>query len=397
MKKRLAVIVVTLSLLVPNIIALPVATDTALTKLKEEGIMKNVSVDFNKVVTRGEAVHLLAKILGKREMIKEKVVKHPFTDIPREASGEIGALYEAQIIKGVSDKTFGYNQTITLKEFLIMYLRAFSYPEIDVYMRNLEYECERVFGTDEFPVSLTEVNRPLTNGNMISISHLGLFVEQPKGYEAYVHKQGALDVCEAGEWVYYAILGDEEGFHKYSPITNEDIYLRPFDEISVDGSTAITSQLADGCIVYRIQDLTQTDELGNLYTMPARFYRLNLKDDRITKQVIGKVKNVTEDSLEFDLVEWLAISREDDIRIRSLKLNRRNDFPNGFYIYNEAVEFSPYSLTESTTYQIIGEDGISFEYITKEAFKASVGDEKVYTLLLEDENRVKAVIQAYIP
>lgn len=289
MKKRLLVILVLFSLLAQNVIAIPVSNETALERLREQGIMKNV------------------------------------------------------------------------------------------------------------PVSLMETNRALTYRDLISIGYNCFLLRKPEAYEAYMHKKGALDICKVGEWVYYTVLGDDEGFHKYSPTTKEDIYIRSFGEIAVNGNTAITSQLIDDYIVYRIQDLAQMDEQGNLYTSPAKFYRLSLKNNEITKEVVGKVKNVTEDSLEFDQVEWLSLGKEDDTRVRSLKLNKRNDFPNGFYIYNEAIDFTTYSLIDTTTYQIIGEDGIRFEYITKADFKASLGDEKVYTLLLDHENRVQSIIQVYIP
>lgn len=397
MKKRILVILVLFSLLTQNVTAIPVSIDTALERLKEEGIVKNISVDFNKTVTRGEAIQLLSKIFERREIIKEGIGEYPFIDIPKEANEDIGALYQARIIKGVSDKIFGYNQTITLKEFLIMCLRSFSYPDIDAHMSDLEYECQRVLRMEEFPVSLAEIDRALTYRDLISIGYDCFLLRKSEVYEAYMHKKGAIDICKAGEWVYYTVLGDDEGFHKYSPTTKEDIYIRPFGEIAVNGNTAITSQLIDDYIVYRIQDLAQTDEQGNIYTSPAKFYRLNLKNNEMTKEVIGKVKNLTEDSLKFDQIEWLSLDKEDDTRVRSLKLNKRNDFPNGFYIYNEAIEFTIYSLTDATTYQIMGEDGIRFEYVTKAAFQASLGDEKVYTLLIDYENKVQSIIQVYIP
>ena len=396
MKKRILVILVLFSLLTQNVTAIPVSIDTALERLKE-GIVKNISVDFNKTVTRGEAIQLLSKIFERREIIKEGIGEYPFIDIPKEANEDIGALYQARIIKGVSDKIFGYNQTITLKEFLIMCLRSFSYPDIDAHMSDLEYECQRVLRMEEFPVSLAEIDRALTYRDLISIGYDCFLLRKSEVYEAYMHKKGAIDICKAGEWVYYTVLGDDEGFHKYSPTTKEDIYIRPFGEIAVNGNTAITSQLIDDYIVYRIQDLAQTDEQGNIYTSPAKFYRLNLKNNEMTKEVIGKVKNLTEDSLKFDQIEWLSLDKEDDTRVRSLKLNKRNDFPNGFYIYNEAIEFTIYSLTDATTYQIMGEDGIRFEYVTKAAFQASLGDEKVYTLLIDYENKVQSIIQVYIP
>lgn len=97
-----------------------------------------------------------------------------------------------------------------------------------------------------------------------------------------------LDYCVIGNWVYYATLGDEEGFHKMLLDGTQDTIICDFSKIrSLNGSTSVTSEYKGDYILYKMQALRQYDANGQLSPpSPIDYYKLNLSDN--TLEVIDK-------------------------------------------------------------------------------------------------------------
>lgn len=95
---------------------------------------------------------------------------------------------------------------------------------------------------------------------------------------------GAMDYCVVGNWVYYVVLGDEEGFHKMLLDGTKDTRICDFSNVtSIGGSVSVTSEYKDDTILYKMQSLREYDENGLLCDdpHPIDYYKLNLSNDTL--------------------------------------------------------------------------------------------------------------------
>lgn len=99
--------------------------------LKTLGIFQGTKNGFelNGTLTREQAVTLIVRLLGAESEAKEKMPAHPFTDVWAWADPYVGYGYQNQLVKGMSETTFGYGQLVTEAQFLTMVLRLLQYED----------------------------------------------------------------------------------------------------------------------------------------------------------------------------------------------------------------------------------------------------------------------------
>lgn len=96
----------------------------------------------------------------------------------------------------------------------------------------------------------------------------------------------AMDYCVVGNWVYYVVMGDEEGFHKMLLDGTQDTRICDFSKVthSINGSTSVTSEVKEGYVLYKFQGLRQYDANEKLEEPhPIDYYRLNLSDNSLER------------------------------------------------------------------------------------------------------------------
>ncbi len=69
-----------------------------------------------------------------------------------------------------------------------------------------------------------------------------------------------------------------------------------------------------------------------------------------TQTVVGHIV-IEDNTLYFDRVEVILF--EDIDRIAEIGLKQQDDFPNGYYIYNQDTEKDTYDLTDETVYNFV--------------------------------------------
>lgn len=102
--------------------------------------------------------------------------------------------------------------------------------------------------------------------------------------EEHMKKLNAIDYCVIGNWVYYAVLRPEEGFHKMLLDGTQDTRICDYSNVTnnINGSTSITSEVKEGYILYKFQALSQYDANGKLEEpAPIYYYRLELSDNSL--------------------------------------------------------------------------------------------------------------------
>ena len=97
--------------------------------------------------------------------------------------------------------------------------------------------------------------------------------------EERMKKLYAIDYCLVGDYVYYAVLGDDAGFHRMLIDGRDDVKIRGFEgiETPISGSTAITLEPKDGYILCEIRQMRQYQADGSLSgPYPAEYVRIEL-------------------------------------------------------------------------------------------------------------------------
>lgn len=103
--------------------------------------------------------------------------------------------------------------------------------------------------------------------------------------EQTVKDAHAMGYCVIGNYIYYAVLGDEEGFHRMLLDGTEDKRLCDFSGItsSINGSTSIKlTPYGDNSLLCAIQRMQEYDENGKLNgPFPIDYYKINLSDNTV--------------------------------------------------------------------------------------------------------------------
>lgn len=137
MKKKLAVLLLTMLLVVGTMSPVFAASDKACEAadvLHELGLFNGTGTnadgtpnyDLDRVPTRHEAVTMLVRLLGKEEAMNG-TWDIPFTDVADWAKPYVGYAYANGLTTGTSATTFGGNSSVTASQYLTFVLRALGY------------------------------------------------------------------------------------------------------------------------------------------------------------------------------------------------------------------------------------------------------------------------------
>lgn len=169
-----------------------------------------------------------------------------------------------------------------------IWVESFSIEKIN----NLKYEITfnwvtstKTILTTTIGVSTVAVN--LGESTIYLITELENIEEMNTLYNTTIEKRikelRPLDYSVVGNWIYYVVMGEEEGFHKMLLDGTQDSLICDFSNIThgINGSTSITSEVKEGYILYKFQALREYDENGQLCedSHPIAYYRLNLYDN----------------------------------------------------------------------------------------------------------------------
>lgn len=124
-------------------------------------------------------------------------------------------------------------------------------------------------------------------------------------------------------------------------------------------------------------------------------------DKNYSEKQIGYIHNfnTTNNSFEFDEIEWVTL--DDTDRIKELNLNLDNDFPNGFYINNPTSDTKSYTVTDETEYQIIDwNNNGEASTVDLNSFVTHINEYTDYSppfWIVIDNNKVISIVEQYIP
>ncbi|HHV15942.1 MAG TPA: hypothetical protein GXX58_05125 [Gelria sp.] len=144
----------------------------------------------------------------------------------------------------------------------------------------------------------------------------------PEGYKFYLHVSGRMFMGDKNSGNGMSFHAFDEESQNYS-WKNGKTYTYP-----------LQSENLDNCLlVFGLIDANNQEFLYSIHISPDGTKSI---DD--TYQLLCFIKNYDQktDVLTFDEIEWVL--QEDAKRVQELGLDADQDFPNGFYIYNESEE-----------------------------------------------------------
>ena len=114
-------------------------------------------------------------------------------------------------------------------------------------------------------------------------NRINIMPNTSQGIEERMKELKVMDYCVAGDWVYYVVLGPQEGFYKMLLNGTQDTFICDFSNVtSIGGSVGVTSEYKGDYILYKMQSLRQYDANGELEDpYPIDYYRLNLSNDTL--------------------------------------------------------------------------------------------------------------------
>ena len=83
--------------------------------------------NLSATMTRGEAIVMVVRLLGGKNEAITRNYTHPFTDVSSWAAPYVGYAYTYGITAGVSEDTFGFEDKITMQEYMTLLLRGIGY------------------------------------------------------------------------------------------------------------------------------------------------------------------------------------------------------------------------------------------------------------------------------
>ncbi len=188
-KKRLSLFLVLclcLSLTMPAFAATNEAK-TAADRLNGLGLFSGVGTnadgspnyDLDRALVRSEGVTLLVRLLGKDAQVKTMKADMPFTDVPHWAKGYVSYAYQNGLTRGVSETSFGSEETVSAAQYLTFILRALGYDSTKDF--NWEKAWEK---TDALGVTQGQYNENttvFTRGDAVIIASAALDVKAKGG------------------------------------------------------------------------------------------------------------------------------------------------------------------------------------------------------------------------
>lgn len=199
------------------------------------------TIGAQKPITRAELAVLLSRLMKGSTSSKEL----PFTDsIPAWAKDGIKKAYEAGIIKGYPDGTFGPNNNVTKAEALAMIKRWSEIGKVSEELVLTKEDERRLM--EEYPIKTEPYG--LTNEEMKKrVGNYSIYLQVAKEYVELVENYNYKEIAtEAGKKEYLA------GFEKYTPYTGgflkkeEDMKLKYITENKLIKETKFL--INDNCI-----------------------------------------------------------------------------------------------------------------------------------------------------
>lgn len=104
-----------------------------------------------------------------------------------------------------------------------------------------------------------------------------------QGIAERMKELNAIDYCVVGDWIYYIVFGDYEGFHKMLLNGTQYTFICDFSNLrNIGANVGVTSEYKGDYILYKMQSLRQYDANGNLDDpYPIDYYRLDLLTDTL--------------------------------------------------------------------------------------------------------------------
>lgn len=204
----------------------------------------------------------------------------------------------------------------------------------------------------------------------------------PEGYKFYLHVSGR------------AFMGDKNNGNGMS--------FHAFDEESQNyswenGKTytyQLQSESLDNCLLFfGLIDANNQELLYSIHISPDGTKSI---DD--TYQLLCFIKNYDQktEELTFDEIEWVL--HEDAKRVQELGLDADQDFPNGYYIYNESEQESTSKVADNVKVYIVNRNDLANPLLTnvKGLTKRMAEYEAPYHLTIKDGVIVE-ILEQYRP
>lgn len=188
--------------------------------------------------------------------------------------------------------TFGFNgpvpDEVTVKSGYLTYNEdEFVLEEIPVTVEGGRYSFSNqpIQEYDELHASGVYVIEAAWGEN---VCRYAFITDNKFAYTAYEDLAGrmkelkAIDYCVVGDYVYYVVFGDEEGFHRMLIDGRDDVRIRDFDGIKtpLSGSTAIRLEPMDGYLLCEITPMREYQADGSLSgPFASEYVRIDIQDE----------------------------------------------------------------------------------------------------------------------
>jgi len=166
--------------------------------LKELGLFKGTDQGFelDMNASRSQGAVMLVRFMGDEDLAlkayEDKMISHPFTDVPTWADPHVAYLYSLGLTKGISSTLYGSNDRLTGEQYMTMLLRLLGYDDaVGEFTWNQSYTfMEDVFNppSDDVKSIMKYEKIGLTRGAMVKLSYMALAFEY-KNYTLTVAKR----------------------------------------------------------------------------------------------------------------------------------------------------------------------------------------------------------------
>lgn len=145
--------------------------------MKELGLFKGTDKGFelSRQPTRMEGLVMLIRLLGAEQEALSENNPHPFIDVPSLATAYAGYAYCQGLASGVSQNTFGANNTMKAVEYVTLLLRVLGYDDSNgdfTWNQSMEKACEIGMLSQEQAAQFT--NQSTTRGTLVELSWAAL-------------------------------------------------------------------------------------------------------------------------------------------------------------------------------------------------------------------------------
>ena len=163
-----------------------VYTDRAVVALYECGLLNGrgelengmPDLDEDGTVTRGEAVIMAVRLAGgETGALAGAYESHPFSDVPDWADGYVATAYALGIANGMGETWFGFQEPVTLEQYLTLVLRVMGVSNVD-----WESPYQQA---DKAGLVYLKSGARFTRGDMAAVTYSALSCEREPGLTWY--------------------------------------------------------------------------------------------------------------------------------------------------------------------------------------------------------------------